>query len=187
MDFVGLIWLAVPLIVLGWGIAAYATGLGPSRSAVCVTRGLLKQLNREEIQGVVGHELGHIVNLDVRYAPVVAVVVGLVALVSDGVLRSIRYGAGRTLQPSARRPLNLPGVAALLALALFALAAPLFARLVQMAVSRQREFLADATSVRLTRQPHRPDLGSRKAERRSPALSRRQPSDPAHVHRQPAR
>jgi heat shock protein HtpX len=132
---------------------AFATGLSPRRSAVCVTTGLLRQLNREELQGVVGHELGHIVNLDVRYATVVAVVVGLVALVSDGVLRSVRYGAGRSLQRSARRRPNAFGLLVFAAMVLFALTAPLFAKLVQMAVSRQREFLADATSVRLTRNP----------------------------------
>ncbi len=132
---------------------AFTTGMSPRRSAVCVTRGLLNNLTREELQGVVGHEMGHIVNLDMRYATVVAVVVGLVALVSDGVLRSMRYGAGRSLQRSARRRPSVGPVVVLAAMILFAVAAPLFAKLVQMAVSRQREFLADATSVRLTRNP----------------------------------
>jgi heat shock protein HtpX len=132
---------------------AFATGLSRRRSAVCATTGLLRQLNREELQGVIGHELGHVVNLDVRYATAVAVIVGLVALVSDGVLRSIRYGAGRSLQRSAGRRPNALGLLVFAVTLLFALAAPLFVKLVQMAVSRQREFLADATSVRLTRNP----------------------------------
>jgi heat shock protein HtpX len=131
---------------------AFATGMSPRRSSVCVTRGLLKNLDREELQGVIGHELGHIVNWDTHYATVVASVVGLVALVSDAALRGLRHGAAHTLHRSARR-LGPLALFPLLLLAVFALLAPLSAKLVQMAVSRQREFLADATSVRLTRNP----------------------------------
>ena len=129
---------------------AFATGMTPARSSIGVTRGLLDSLNREELQGVVGHEMGHIVNWDIRYATAVGVIVGLIALVSDGALRSLRY-SGRSGSSS-----NKGGggtVIIVLFLLFFAALAPVFARLVQMAVSRQREFLADATSVRLTRHP----------------------------------
>ncbi len=129
---------------------AFATGMTPARSSIGVTRGLLDSLNREELQGVVGHEMGHIVNWDIRYATAVGVIVGLIALVSDGALRSLRY-SGRSSSSS-----NKGGggtVIIVLFLLFFAALAPVFARLVQMAVSRQREFLADATSVRLTRHP----------------------------------
>jgi heat shock protein HtpX len=128
---------------------AFATGMHPARSAIGVTRGLLDTLNREELQGVIGHEMGHIVNWDIRYATAVGVIVGLIALVSDGALRSL-YFSGRS-----RSSGKGGGVAAfvMLALVAFAALAPVFALLVQMAVSRQREFLADATSVRLTRHP----------------------------------
>ena len=128
---------------------AFATGMSPARSAIGVTRGLLNSLNREELQGVIGHEMGHIVNWDIRYATAVGVIVGLIALVSDGALRSL-YFSGRS-----RNSGKAGGSAALVMLALMAFAAlaPVFAFLVQMAVSRQREFLADATSVRLTRHP----------------------------------
>jgi heat shock protein HtpX len=128
---------------------AFATGMSPAHSAIGVTRGLLDSLNREELQGVIGHEMGHIVNWDIRYATAVGVIVGLIALVSDGALRSL-YFSGNS------RSSGKGGSGAafiMLALIAFAALAPLFAFLVQMAVSRQREFLADATSVRLTRHP----------------------------------
>ena len=128
---------------------AFATGMSPARSAIGVTRGLLNSLNREELQGVVGHEMGHIVNWDIRYATAVGVIVGLIALVSDGALRSL-YFSGRS-RNSGKAGSGAAFV--MLALVAFAALAPLFAFLVQMAVSRQREFLADATSVRLTRHP----------------------------------
>ena len=136
-----------------YAMNAFATGTNPKGATVCVTRGLLKQLTRQELQGVVGHEMGHIINMDVRYATAVAVIVGLVALVSDGILHSVRYGGGRGIQRVGRRGANAGMLALFLVTLLLAALAPLSARLVQMAVSRQREFLADATSVRLTRDP----------------------------------
>lgn len=129
---------------------AFTTGLTPKRAAIGVTRGLLRHLTRDELQGVIGHEMGHIVNWDIRYSTAVASLVGLVALLSDAVLRSSRYGAGRSLQRFARSPAALIGFLLML---LVAWLAPLSAKLVQMAISRQREFLADATSARLTRNP----------------------------------
>ena len=125
---------------------AFATGMSPSRAAIGVTRGLLDNLNRNELQGVIGHEMGHIVNWDIRYATAVGVIVGLIALVSDGALRAL-YFSGRS------RKAGGGAVFVMLALVAFAALAPVFAFFVQMAVSRQREFLADATSVRLTRHP----------------------------------
>lgn len=129
---------------------AFATGLSTSRAAIGVTRGLLDKLSRDELQGVIAHEMGHIVNLDMRYATAVGVMVGLIALVADQAWRVMYYGGGR----SSRREGAGGHPIAVVLLVLFALLAPLFAKLVQMAVSRQREFLADATSVRLTRNPH---------------------------------
>lgn len=133
---------------------AFATGMTPARASIGVTRGLLDTLNREELQGVIGHEMGHIVNWDIRYATAVGVLVGLIALVSDGALRSLRFSGGRS-RSSGSSGRGGGGGAALIVLflLLFAALAPVFAKLVQMAVSRQREFLADATSVRLTRHP----------------------------------
>lgn len=131
---------------------AFATGMQPSRAAIGVTRGLLDNLSRDELQGVIGHEMGHVVNWDIRYATAVSVLVGLIILLSDGILRSLRFGGGGRSRSSR----SDGGAAAILfiIMIIFAVLAPLVARLVQMAVSRQREFLADATSVRLTRNPH---------------------------------
>jgi heat shock protein HtpX len=128
---------------------AFATGMSPARSAIGVTRGLLDTLNREELQGVIGHEMGHIVNWDIRYATAVGVIVGLIALVSDAAMRAL-YFSDRSRNSAKAGP---GAVFVMLALVAFAALAPVFALLVQMAVSRQREFLADATSVRLTRHP----------------------------------
>jgi len=133
---------------------AFATGLKPEKSAVAVTRGLLGKLQRRELQGVVAHEMGHIANNDVLYATAIGVVVGLIALVTDTVLRGFRYGR---LGGSRRRGGGKGGGGAvalvLLVVLVVAILAPLAAKLVQMAISREREYLADATAVRLTRSP----------------------------------
>ena len=132
---------------------AFATGLKPEKSAVAVTRGLLDRLQRRELQGVVAHEMGHIANNDVLYATAIGVVVGLIALVTDTVLRGFRYGR---LGGSRRRGSGKGGGAmglVLLVVLVVAILAPLAAKLVQMAISREREYLADATAVRLTRSP----------------------------------
>lgn len=128
---------------------AFATGMSPARSAIGVTRGLLETLNREELQGVIGHEMGHIVNWDIRYATAVGVIVGLIALVSDGALRALYFSGNSRNSGKGGAGAGL----VMIALIAFAALAPVFALLVQFAVSRQREFLADATSVRLTRHP----------------------------------
>lgn len=135
---------------------AFAVGHDQSRAAVGVTRGLLDGLNRDELQGVVAHEMGHVANFDARYATVVAVVVGLIALVADIGLRSFRFGGMRASSSSSggRGRKGGGGAAVLLVVMLvFMVLAPIAAKLVQMAVSRQREFLADATAVKLTRNP----------------------------------
>lgn len=130
---------------------AFATGTSTRHGAIAVTRGLLDSLNRDELQGVVGHEMAHLANLDTRYAVVVGVTVGLIALVCDAILRS-RSGSGSSSRSSSD---SKGGGAALLGIVLFAVLvlAPVAAKFVQMAVSRQREYLADATSVQFTRNP----------------------------------
>lgn len=131
---------------------AFATGTSSRNAAIGVTRGLLNALNREELQGVVGHEMGHIANLDTRYMTVVGVTVGLVALISDMILRFMNWGTGRSRDRS--RGGNGGAAAILLVvLVIVAVVAPIAARLVQFAVSRQREYLADATAVQFTRNP----------------------------------
>lgn len=129
---------------------AFATGMDPNDAAIGVTRGLLQTLNRDELQGVVGHEMGHIANWDTRYLTAVAILVGLISLICDGARRMMWYsGNGRS------RGKSKDGGAAILLVIfiVFAVLAPIAAQLVRFAVSRQREYLADATSVRLTRNP----------------------------------
>jgi heat shock protein HtpX len=129
---------------------AFATGLRPDRASIAVTRGLLKTLDRNELQGVIGHEMSHIANADTRYLSVVAVSVGLISMIAYGILRTLRH-----VRPP-KRSRGKGGaiiLVLLLILMLVSLLAPLAARLVQFAVSRQREYLADATSVQFTRYP----------------------------------
>jgi heat shock protein HtpX len=130
---------------------AFATGTSTSNAAIVVTRGLLNTLNREELQGVVGHEMGHIANLDTRYMTIVGVTVGLIALVASMILRAMQWGSYR----SSNSDRKSSGGSAFLIIVLLVVAvlAPLAAKAVQMAVSRQREYLADATSVQFTRNP----------------------------------
>jgi len=124
---------------------AFATGRDPRHAAITVTRGLLNKLNREELQGVIGHEMSHVRNLDIRFSMLVAILVGSIVLFCDLFLRSFRFGRlGRDRRGA------LPFV---LLAALLAIVAPIFAMLLQMAISRRREFLADASSVELTRNP----------------------------------
>lgn len=133
---------------------AFATGMRPSRATIGVTRGLLDSLTRDELQGVIGHEMGHVANLDTRYMTAVGVTVGLIALVGDIALRSLRWGSlGRGRSSSSGDKKGGSGGILIVLLIAFAILAPLAAKLVQFAVSRQREYLADATSVQFTRNP----------------------------------
>jgi heat shock protein HtpX len=143
---------------------AFATGRDPAHASIAVTRGLLARLDREELQGVIGHEIGHVRNCDTRYALYVAVLVGLVALVTDGFLRLVvdawQRGAfiwtgGDDAKETVAAFVSgiLVGLFLLLVAVILRVAAPLFSLLVQAAVSREREYLADATSVELTRNP----------------------------------
>ena len=133
---------------------AFATGRDPKHASIAVTTGLLAKLDREELQGVIGHELSHVGNLDIRFALLVGVLVGSIALLADLLLRWTFWGGFGGRRRSGDREGG--GGAQLIVLVIaFALAilAPIFARLVQLAVSRQREYLADATAVEFTRNP----------------------------------
>ncbi len=129
---------------------AFATGRDPAHASVAVTRGLLDKLERTELEGVIAHEMSHIVNRDIRVMLLVTVLVGTVALISDWMLRSMRFG-GR------RRDRGGGGLILVVALVL-AILTPIVATLIQLAVSRQREYLADASGAMLTRYP--PGLAS---------------------------
>jgi heat shock protein HtpX len=130
---------------------AFATGISPQKSHVVVTRGLLEKLEPAELEGVLAHELSHIGNFDIRVMTVVAVLVGLIALVSDLALRFTMFGAGGRSSNKGKG-----NNAALIALALTVVAAilaPLVAQTIRFAVSRQREYLADASGALLARNP----------------------------------
>jgi heat shock protein HtpX len=132
---------------------AFATGKDPQHSYIAVTEGLLEKLNREELQGVIAHEMSHVKNYDIRTMTVVAALVGAIFLLSDGARRMIWYGGGRGGRRSSRGG-GGPAVAILLAVWLIAMIlAPIISQLLAMAVSRQREYLADASGAELTRNP----------------------------------
>lgn len=133
---------------------AFATGRDPEHASVAVTTGLLDKLDREQLQGVIGHEMSHIGNLDIRFTLLVGVLVGSIALLADWFLRFTFWGGGRRSNDSDRGGGGGGAMALLFVLALvLAVVAPLIGRLVQAAVSRSRESLADATAVELTRNP----------------------------------
>jgi len=132
---------------------AFATGRDPAHASLAVTSGLLEKLDREELQGVIGHEMSHVRNLDIRFSLIVGVLVGSIALLSDFFLRWTWWGGGSRSRGSREGGGGgLQAIMMVLAIVL-AVLAPIAARLVQLAVSRQREFLADASSVELTRNP----------------------------------
>ena len=128
---------------------AFATGRDPKHASVVVTTGLLDKLDRQELEGVLAHELSHVGNRDIRVMLLVTVMVGTIALLSDWLLRSMFWGGGRDRD---RDRGGGGGLILILGLVL-AILTPLIAGIVQMAVSRQREYLADASGALLTRYP----------------------------------
>ena len=133
---------------------AFATGTSTGNASIVVTRGLLNALSRDELQGVVAHEMAHIANLDTRYMTVVGVTVGLIALVADMILRMLNWGGSlNNRRGGDKKDSGGAGILLIVVLIVVAVVAPLAAKAVQMAVSRQREYLADATSVQFTRNP----------------------------------
>jgi heat shock protein HtpX len=123
---------------------AFATGRDPEHASVAVTTGLLDMLNRQELEGVVAHEISHIGNYDIRFMMIAVVFVGAIGILADIGRRTFFFGGGR----------DRKGSGPLLVLSLlFMILAPIAAYLIKMAISRQREYLADANAARLTRYP----------------------------------
>jgi heat shock protein HtpX len=132
---------------------AFATGRGPGFSSIAITRGLLDTLNRDELQGVIAHEMSHIRNLDVRLMTIVASLVGAVGLLSEWARRGMMWGGGSRRRSDDRSRGGLGGIVFFIVWIVAILLAPLVAQSLAMMVSRKREYLADASAAELTRNP----------------------------------
>jgi len=139
---------------------AFATGRDPQTACIAVTTGLLAIVNREELQAVVAHEMGHVRNLDVRLMTLIAALVGVIVVLSNGMGRLLRGGGGRGLgllggrgRGKASGPLLIAAAVVFVLWLITLILAPFISRIMAMAVARDREYLADATSAELTRNP----------------------------------
>lgn len=127
---------------------AFATGRNPEHAIICVTTGLLEKLEYYELEGVIAHEMAHIKNYDILLSAVVTVMVGFIVMLSDIFTRAFIFGGGRDNDDD-----NKGNVIAMLIGLVFLILAPIVGKIMQMAVSRRREFLADSTAVEFTRNP----------------------------------
>ena len=125
---------------------AFATGRDPQHASICVTTGLLKSMNRLELESVIGHEMSHIKNFDIRYMMIISVLVGVVILLADWMWRFAFVSSHNNND-------NKGGGAIIVIAIVLAILAPIFAQIIRMAVSRRREYLADADGALLTRYP----------------------------------
>jgi heat shock protein HtpX len=130
-------------------INAFATGRDPEHSVICVTDGALQRLTESELEGVLAHEMSHIANYDIRFVTLVAVMVGIISIASEIFLRSMWYGGGHRDNDRGGKG----GAIFLILGIILAIIAPIIVKLVQLAISRKREYMADAGSVQLTRYP----------------------------------
>ena len=125
---------------------AFATGRDKEHAVVCVTSGIMQILNKDELEGVIAHELSHIGNRDILLSTVVVVLVGFVSIVANMFMRSLFFGGGRRNNNEEGGILMIVGI-------VLSILAPIFATLIQLAISRKREYLADASGALLTRYP----------------------------------
>ncbi len=133
---------------------AFATGLRPEDSSIAVTAGLLTKLNRDELQGVIAHETSHIMNRDVQFLTLASIMLGSIVLISQVFLRGMWYSGGSSKRWRSSKKGDGGGGGALIVVAIvLAILGPIFARILYFSISRQREYLADACAVRLTRYP----------------------------------
>jgi heat shock protein HtpX len=140
---------------------AFATGRDPQHASVAITTGLRAKLTRDELQGVIAHEMSHVRNYDIRLMLLLAVLVGTIVMLSDFFWRALRTGAHWGSSGTSRRRDSKDGAGAIVAIMVvlafvLSILAPILAQIIQWAVSRQREYLADASAVELTRTRRRP-------------------------------
>ncbi len=138
-------------IIEDQSINAFATGRDPHHASLAITTGAITRLENEELEGVLAHELSHIQNYDIRFMTLVAILVGFLAIASDFAMRSMWFGGGRR-RSSDSESNSGAGILALVGLVLIILA-PIVAQLLKLALSRKREFLADASAALMTRYP----------------------------------
>lgn len=127
-------------------INAFASGRDPKHAVICVTTGTLAKLTRQELEGVIAHEMSHVANYDIRFMTLATVMIGMISIAAEMFLRSLWFSGHDDRDSKAGAFIIIFGI-------LFAILAPLAAQLVQLAISRKREFLADSTAVKLTRSP----------------------------------
>jgi heat shock protein HtpX len=127
-------------------INGFASGRNPQNAVICMTTGALKRLDKQELEGVIAHEMSHIANYDIRFMTLTAVLIGMVSIIAQLFLRSLWFSSFRNRDAKAQIFLLVLGV-------IFAILAPIAAQLVSLAISRKREYAADATAVKLTRYP----------------------------------
>jgi heat shock protein HtpX len=127
-------------------INAFASGRNPSKAVICVTTGALEKLNKQELEGVIAHEMSHIANYDIRFMTFTAIAIGMISIIAEFFLRSLWFSSGDRKEGRAQIIFILIGIA-------LSILAPILANLVSLAISRRREYAADATGVKLTRYP----------------------------------
>lgn len=132
---------------------AFATGRDPEHASLAVTRGLVEKLDRSELEGVIAHELGHVKNYDIRFAMLVAIFVGFVLILSDLFMRATFYGGMRGRGGGNREGGGQAQMVLMIVGLVLLIVSPIIAKMIQLAISRQREYLADASGAMLTRYP----------------------------------
>lgn len=132
---------------------AFATGKGPKKSAVAVTAGMLSKLNRDELQGVMAHEVSHIMNRDVQFMTFAGILLGSIVLISQVFLRGMLFSGGGRRYSSDSKGGGQAQLIIMVVAIVFAILAPIMAQLLYFAISRKREYLADASAARITRYP----------------------------------
>ena len=125
-------------------INAFASGRDPQHAVICITTGLLEKLNKQELEGVIAHEMSHIANFDIRFMTLTAILVGMIAIIAQIFLRGMYFSSGDRRNAKTQLIIIIMAIIA-------AILAPLIAQLVSLAISRKREFTADATAVKFTR------------------------------------